>query len=137
MTAGGYRCTRGESVVTATIDGPVSALDWTYALDQLRKLSDRGTTPGYWAHVHFFSEPASQPRPVAIAECAIVLHGSSKVVVAGAVGTTMRAAVDDLTARLRRRFRDIARRDLARRDLAPLGPYPGDARGGIRHDRHC
>jgi hypothetical protein len=114
MTADGYRIIGKESVVTATIDGPASARDWLYGLDRTRQLFERGSTPGYRAHLHFFSESASHPSPVAIAECAIVLEGSSNVVVAGAVGATMRAAVDDLTARLARRFRDIARRDCER-----------------------
>jgi hypothetical protein len=54
MTAAGYRVTRGESVVTATIDGSVSALDWLHALDQLRTLFDCSSAPGYRAHLHFF-----------------------------------------------------------------------------------
>jgi ribosome-associated translation inhibitor RaiA len=91
-------------VVTATFSGPVSALDWTYALDELRRVSDDAAPAGYCAHVHLASEPVSHPRPVAIAECAVVLDGSSKVIVAGAVASTMQAAVDELTPRLRRRI---------------------------------
>ena len=132
MTADGYQIVGAESVVTATIDGPVSALDWLYALDRLRALLERASTPGYRAHVHFFSESASHPSPVAIVECAIVFEGSSKVIVAGAVGTTMHAAVDDLTVRLARRLRDVTRGDCQR-----VGASTAVHTGGNRHDQYC
>jgi hypothetical protein len=124
VSAAGCEDPRPRSVVTATIDGPVSTLDWTYALGELHRLSGGAATPGYCAHAHFLAEPTSHSRPVAIAECAIFVEGSNKVVVAGTVGTTMRSAVDELTKRLRRRLGDTPERE-----LEPLGPPAIDHRG--------
>jgi ribosome-associated translation inhibitor RaiA len=115
-------------VVTATFNGAVSALDWTYALDELRRVSDDAAPAGYCAHAHLTSEPVSHPRPLAIAECAVVLDGSSRVIVAGAVATTMQAAVDELTLRLRRRIGNAS-------EFVSRAAHPVQHEGGNRHDR--
>jgi ribosome-associated translation inhibitor RaiA len=96
-------------ILAAIIDGPVSALDRTYAFEELRKLSHRATIPVDSANVRLFSEPTTQPRPVAVAECALVIEGG-KIIVAGAVGSTVREAVDEMMVRLRRRVEERATR---------------------------
>jgi hypothetical protein len=104
------RVVRTSPILTAIIDGPVSALDRTYAFEELRKLSHRAATPVDRARARLFSEPTTHPKPVAVAECALVMEGG-KIVVAGGVGSTVREAVDEMMVRLRRRVDEIAIRD--------------------------
>ena len=103
---------RVGAVVSATVDGPVPALDWSYAVDELRRYADGAATPVCRAHVRLFWEPEIHARPVAIADCVLVLESGGTVVVAGAVGATMHATIDDLIECLRCRLGDIARREL-------------------------
>jgi hypothetical protein len=93
------------STVTAIIDGPVPGLDRVYAFDAIRTLSDRATTEVCGAQMRLSLR--NQPSPVAMAEYVMILE-SGKAVIAGAVATTMREAVDELMMRLQRRLRQIA-----------------------------
>ena len=91
------RVVRASPILTAIVDGPVSALYRTYAFEELRKLSRRAAIPVDRTRVRLFSEPTTLPTPVAVAECALVTEGG-KVIVAGAVGSTVREAVDEMMA---------------------------------------
>jgi ribosome-associated translation inhibitor RaiA len=104
------RVVKASPIVTAIIDGPVSALDRAYAFDELRKLSYRAARQVYRARIRLFWEQTTQQRPVAIADCVLFVE-DGKVIVAGAVADTPREAVDELMARLRHRFPKTASRD--------------------------
>jgi ribosome-associated translation inhibitor RaiA len=96
-------------VLTQIIDGPIEPAERIYAFDELRKFCNSSTKPVIRADARLFSEPKTHPRPIAIAECAVVVDGGT-VVVAGAVGNTVRQAIDELIGRLRRRLRDSTSR---------------------------
>jgi hypothetical protein len=98
------------TVLTEIIDGPVDLTERIYAFDELRKLCNGSTEPVIRANARLCSEPAKYPKPVAIADC-VVLIDDGTVVVAGAVATTMRQAVDELIMRLRRRLSDHTHQD--------------------------
>ncbi len=93
------------TVLTEIIDGPVELTERIYAFDELRKLCNSSTEPVIRANARLCSDPTTRPRPVAIAEC-VVLIDDGTVVVAGAVATTTRQAIDELIMRLRRRLSD-------------------------------
>jgi ribosome-associated translation inhibitor RaiA len=90
--------------VTAIIDGPVPGLDGFYAFDEVRKLSQRAASAVCGAQMRLGLQ--TYPRPVAIAECVVILE-SGTAVIAGAVASTMREAVDELMMRLHRRLRQM------------------------------
>jgi hypothetical protein len=96
--------------ISAILTGPVPELDRMYALDELRTLFDRAARQALCAEVRLFSDPTTRPRPVAIAECVVGVEGEIAVV-AGAVGDTVRQAVDGLIARLRPGFPEPVSRD--------------------------
>ena len=99
------RVVRANPTLTI-IDGPVSALDRTYAFEELRNLCHHTAIPVDSARARLFSEPTTHPIPVAVAECALVLQGG-KVIVAGAVGSTVREAIDEMMVRLGRRVEEV------------------------------
>jgi hypothetical protein len=96
-------------MLSEIIDGPVAPLDRVHAFDVLRTICRRAPRPVCSARARLTSIPEGGPSPLAIAEAVLVLDGGL-VVCAGSEGTTMREAVDDLAARLRRRLGNIARR---------------------------
>jgi ribosome-associated translation inhibitor RaiA len=98
------------TVLTEMIDGPVELNERIYAFDELRKLCNSSTEPVIRANARLCSEPAKYPNPVAVADCLVVIDDGT-VVVAGAVATTMRQAIDELIMRLRRRLSDHTHRE--------------------------
>ena len=102
-------------MLSEVIDGPVAPLDRVHAFDVLRAICRRSPRPVESARARLTSVPEGGATPLAIAEAILVLDGGL-VVAAGSEGTTMREAVDDLAARLRRRLAIIARR-------TPPAPY--------------
>ena len=96
-------------MLSEIIDGPVAPLDRVHAFDELRAICRRAPRRVCSARARLTSVPEGGATPLAIAEAILVLDGGL-VVVAGSEGTTMREAVDDLAARLRRRLANVARR---------------------------
>ena len=97
-------------VLTEIIDGPVELTERIYAFDELRKLCNSSPEPVVRADARLFSEPTTYPGPAAIAECRAVVNGDT-IVVVGAVGNTMRQAIDQLIGRLRQRLIDRTSRE--------------------------
>jgi ribosome-associated translation inhibitor RaiA len=97
------------TVLTEIIDGPVELNERIYAFDELRKLCNSSTEPVMRANARLCSEPAKYPNPVAVADCLVAIDDGT-VVVAGAVATTMRQAIDELIMRLRRHLSDHTHR---------------------------
>jgi ribosome-associated translation inhibitor RaiA len=93
-----------------------------YAFDELRKLCNSSTEPVIRANVRLCAEPAKYPKPVAVADCLVIIDDGT-VVVAGAVATTMRQAIDELIMRLRRRLSDHTHRT-HRLEALPTGTGP-------------
>ncbi len=98
------------TVFTEIIDGPVELNERIYALDELRKLCNSSMESVIRANARLCSKPAKYPKPVAVADCLVVIDDGT-VVVAGAVATTMRRAIDELIMRLRRRLSDHTQRE--------------------------
>jgi hypothetical protein len=96
-------------MLSEIIDGPVAPLDRVHAFDVLRAICRRAPRPVCSARARLTSVPLGGATPLAIAEAMLVLDGGL-VVCAGSEATTMRDAVDDVAARLRRRLANIARR---------------------------
>ena len=105
---------QASPILTELIDGPVPIVDRIYAFDKLREVCHRSVLTVHQAQARLRCEPAHHATPVATAECAVVLDGGT-IVVAGAVGTSMHQAVDEMIARLRRRLRERAAQKLALR----------------------
>ena len=96
-------------MLSEIIDGPVAPTDRVHAFDALRAICRRAPRAVQSARARLTSVPEGGPTPLAIAEATLVLDGGL-IVCAGSVATTMREAVDDLAARLRRRLGNIAGR---------------------------
>ena len=96
-------------MLSEIIDGPVAPLDRVHAFDVLRAICRRAPRPVCSARARLTSVPLGGATPLAIAEAMLVLDGGL-VVCAGSEATTMRDAVDDVAARLRRRLANIAMR---------------------------
>ena len=96
-------------MLSEIIDGPVAPLDRVHAFDVLRGICRRAPRPVCSARARLTSVPLGGAKPLAIAEAILVLDGGL-VVCAGSEATTMRDAVDDVAARLRRRLANIAGR---------------------------
>lgn len=96
-------------MLSEIIDGPVAPLDRVHAFDVLRGICRRAPRPVCSARARLTSVPLGGAMPLAIAEAILVLDGGL-VVCAGSEATTMRDAVDDVAARLRRRLANIAGR---------------------------
>jgi hypothetical protein len=96
-------------MLSEIIDGPVAPLDRVHAFDVLRAICRRAPRSVCSARARLTSIPEGGATPLAIAEAVLVLDGGL-IVCAGSEGTTMREAVDDLAARLRRRLANIALR---------------------------
>ncbi|HZP27310.1 MAG TPA: hypothetical protein VFC99_00025 [Acidimicrobiia bacterium] len=95
-------------MLSEIIDGPVAPLDRVHAFDALRSICRRAPRPVRSARARLTSVPEGGAAPLAIAEAILVLDGDV-VVCAGSEATTMRDAVDDLAARLRRRLAKMPR----------------------------
>ena len=96
-------------MLSEIIDGPVAPLDRVHAFDVLRAICRRAPRPVCSARARLTSVPLGGATPLAIAEAMLVLDGGL-VVCAGSEAATMRDAVDDVAARLRRRLANIASR---------------------------
>jgi ribosome-associated translation inhibitor RaiA len=96
--------------LTAIIDGPIEPAERIQVFDELRKFCNSSTKLVIRADARLFFDPTTHRRPVATAECVVVIEDGT-VVVAGAVATTMRQAVDELIVRLRRRLQDSTSRE--------------------------
>ena len=96
-------------MLSEIIDGPVAPLDRVHTFDVLRAICRRAPRPVCSARARLTSVPLGGATPLAIAEAMLVLDGGL-VVCAGSEAATMRDAVDDVAARLRRRLANIASR---------------------------
>jgi hypothetical protein len=96
-------------MLSEIIDGPVAPTDRVHAFDVLRGICRCAPRAVQSARARLTSVPEGGPSPLAIAEAILVLDGGL-IVCAGSEATTMREAVDDLAARLRRRLGNVARR---------------------------
>jgi ribosome-associated translation inhibitor RaiA len=107
-----------EATTTEIIEGPITATDRVYAFDKLRELYPRALSPVRRARARLTARSHSSGSWPASAECTLVLE-DGLIVSAGAIGSSVRDAVDELTTRLRRRL------------VAPA-PRARTARGGSR-----
>ena len=89
--------------ITEIIDGPVAAVDRVYAFDRVRDACRAAPWPVRRARTPLFTQPHPTGRWPAIAEGTLILEGGV-IVCAGVVASTLREAIDQLTARLRRRL---------------------------------
>lgn len=109
--------------LTAIINGPIEPAERIYAFDELRKFGNSSTKPVKRADARLFSDPTTRPRPVATAECVVVVDDGT-VLVTGAVATTMRQAIDEVIVRLRRRLRDSTKPRIRTRSAYDGGTGP-------------
>jgi hypothetical protein len=89
--------------MTEIIEGPIAATDRVYAFDKIRGLYPRALSPVRRARARLTSRPPPTASWPATAECTLVLE-NGLIVSAGAIGTSVRDAVDELATRLRRRL---------------------------------
>jgi hypothetical protein len=92
-----------EATMTEIIEGPVTATDRVYAFDKIRELYPTAPSAVRRARARLTKQPHPRGTWPATAECTLVLE-DGLIVCAGAIGTGVRDAVDELTTRLRRRL---------------------------------
>jgi hypothetical protein len=119
-----------EATMTEIIEGPVTATDRVYAFDKIRELYPRAPSAVRRARARLTKQPHPTGSWPATAECTLVLE-DGQIVSAGAIGTSVRDAVDELTTRLRRRL--AAPAPNARN--AHSGRRLGDRRRTARNER--
>jgi TMEM175 potassium channel family protein len=107
-----------EATMTEIIEGPITATDRVYAFDKIRALCPRALSPVRRARARLTARPHPTGSWPVTAECTLVLE-DGMIVSAGAIGSSVRDAVDELTTRLRRR-------------LAAPAPSVRHAHGGLR-----
>jgi hypothetical protein len=113
--------------VTEIIDGPIAPLDRVYAFDRVRDACRTSPRPVRRAHLRLVAQPRRSGRRPAVAEGTLVLDGGV-VVCAGVVAATVREAVDDLVARIRRRVRGATRYAALSRSVDPRPARPDRCR---------
>jgi len=92
-----------EATTTEIIEGPITATDRVYAFDKIRQVYPRAPSVVRRARARLTAQPHPTGSRPATAECTLVLE-DGLIVSAGAVGGSVRDAVDELTTRLRRRL---------------------------------
>jgi ribosome-associated translation inhibitor RaiA len=92
-----------ESTVTEIIEGPIAATDRVYAFDKIRQVYPRAPSAVRRARARLSAQPHPTGSWPATAECTLVLE-DGVIVSAGAIGSSVRDAIDELTTRLRRRL---------------------------------
>jgi hypothetical protein len=92
-----------ESTVTEIIEGPIAATDRVYAFDKIRQVYPRAPSAVRRARARLSAQPHPTGSWPATAECTLVLE-DGLIVSAGAIGGSVRDAVDELTTRLWRRL---------------------------------
>jgi hypothetical protein len=92
-----------EATMTEIIEGPITATDRVYAFDKIRELYPTAPSAVRRARTRLTTRPHPTASWPATAECTLVLE-DGRLVSAGAIGTSVRDAVDELTRRLRRRL---------------------------------
>jgi hypothetical protein len=97
------------------VDGPVAPVDEAYAREQVSELWRHSPRPIRYGRTDLWSAECGIGRSVAAIDAYVVLE-PDVLVCAGAVGPTMRAAIDELASRLRRRL-------MERREAGP-SPQP-------------
>jgi hypothetical protein len=109
-------------VLSEIIDGPVTSIDRVYAFERIRELSRTAARAVQRARTRLtvLTGPTGD-RPAA-AEATLVLEGGV-LVCAGVTATTVRGAVDQLMARLRKRLRGVS--ETPRHQ--PIGSFPASA----------
>jgi hypothetical protein len=125
-----------EATTTEIIEGPITATDRVYAFDKIRELYPRAPSAVRRARARLTARPHPTASSPATAECTLVLE-DGLIVSAGAIGSSVRDAVDELTTRLRRRLaapapsvrnphnvlRPAGRSRTARQSATPLGGW--------------
>jgi hypothetical protein len=89
--------------MTEVIEGPITATDRVYAFDKIRQVYPRAPSAVRRARARLAAQPHATGSWPATAECTLVLE-DGLIVSAGAIGRSVREAVDELTARLGRRL---------------------------------
>jgi hypothetical protein len=92
-----------EATMTEIIEGPITATDRVYAFDKIRELYPRALSPVRRARARLTARPHPTGSWPVTAECTLVLE-DGLIVSAGAIGSSVRDAVDELATRLRRRL---------------------------------
>jgi hypothetical protein len=92
-----------EATMTEIIEGPITATDRVYAFDKIRELYPRALSPVRRARARLTARPHPTGSSPVTAECTLVLE-DGLIVSAGAIGSSVRDAVDELATRLRRRL---------------------------------
>jgi len=92
--------------VTEIIEGPVTAVDRVYAFDRIRYACREAPRRVQRVRARLSTQSHPVGQSPAIAEGTLMLDGGL-VICAGAAANTVRAAVDELTGRLRRRLRSV------------------------------
>jgi hypothetical protein len=95
--------TRDEPAVTEIIEGPISAVDRVYAFDRIRGICRKAPRTVRRARARLTAHHHPSGESAATAECWLLLEGGL-IVCAGVVGSSVRDAVDAVTARLERRL---------------------------------
>jgi ribosome-associated translation inhibitor RaiA len=109
-------------VLSEIIDGPVASMDRVYAFERFRELSRSASRVVQRVRTRLTvpSHPTGD-RPAA-AEATLVLDGGV-LVCAGVTAATVREAIDQLMARLRKRLRGVS----ATPRHQPIGSLPASA----------
>jgi ribosome-associated translation inhibitor RaiA len=89
--------------MTEIIEGPITATDRVYAFDKIRQVYPRAPSPVRRARARLTAQPHPSGSWPATAECTLVLE-NGLIVSAGAIGSSVRDAVDELMTRMRRRL---------------------------------
>jgi len=92
-----------EATVTEIIEGPITATDLVYAFDKIRQVYPSAPSAVRRARARLTAQPHPNGSWPATAECTLVLD-DGLIVSAGAIGSSVRDAVDEITTRLRRRL---------------------------------
>ena len=103
-----------EATMTEIIEGPIAGVDRAYAFDEIRRICETSPRIVQRVRARLTAEPHPAGESPATAECWLLLDGGL-IICAGSAATSMRAAVNALMARLRRRLEALAGRDGAQR----------------------
>jgi hypothetical protein len=116
--------TPSDVTMTEIIEGPIASLDRVYAFERIRAICREARPAVQRARARLTAEPQPTADPTAVAECWLLLDGGL-IVCAGVAASSVRDAVDGLTARLRRRLGIV---DDEERALSCRGPARAAAR---------
>jgi ribosome-associated translation inhibitor RaiA len=119
--------TSSKATMTEIIEGPITAADRVYAFDKIREVYPRAPSPVRRARARLTARPQPSGSSPATAECTLVLE-DGLIVSAGAIGSSVRDAVDELITRMRRRLAaPSARHSDGRADgIASVAKEPSD-----------